>query len=97
MVSEKVILPNRLGLHMRPAGVFCKEALKHSCEIKIKKGNHTANGKSILSILALQIRYMNEFEICCNGNEEEEVLHALVELVKSGLGDPPEEVETGKI
>lgn len=97
MVSEKVILPNRLGLHMRPAGVFCKEALKHSCEIKIIKDNHTANGKSILSILALQIRYMNEFEISCNGNDEEDVLKVLVDLVKSGLGDPPEDIGTGKI
>ena len=28
MVSQKVIIKNPTGLHLRPAGILCKEAMK---------------------------------------------------------------------
>ena len=30
MVSEKVRVNNPSGLHLRPAGILCKEAMKYS-------------------------------------------------------------------
>ena len=28
MVSQKVVIKNPTGLHLRPAGILCKEAMK---------------------------------------------------------------------
>jgi len=87
MISAKVVLPNRLGFHMRPAGRFCSVALNYPCRINVIKGTHIANGKSVLGILATQIRYGDEFEIQCDGPQENDALETLVKLVMSGMGD----------
>ena len=55
MVSGKVIIKNPTGLHLRPAGLFCKTAMQFGAKITIEKatrtGELTANAKSVLSIL----------------------------------------------
>ena len=33
MLSEKVIIKNPTGLHLRPAGLFCKTAMQFECKI----------------------------------------------------------------
>ena len=42
MVSQKIIVKNEQGLHMRPAGAFVKLASKYKFNITI-----AANGKEI--------------------------------------------------
>ena len=37
MVSQKIIVKNEQGLHMRPAGAFVKLASKYKCNITIEK------------------------------------------------------------
>ena len=49
MVSEKVVIKNPTGLHLRPAGLFCKTAMEFKSRITVhKKTKHedvTANAK----------------------------------------------------
>ncbi len=91
MTSAKVMLCNPLGLHLRPAGIFCTEALKYSSSIKIQYCNYEANAKSVLSILSIGLRYQSEFFIICEGEDEEEALYGLKTLVEQGLGDKLED------
>ena len=55
MVSDRVIIKNPTGLHLRPAGLFCKTAMQFGCKITVhKRTRHedvTANAKSVLSVL----------------------------------------------
>ena len=49
MVSKKVKISNPTGLHLRPAGIFCQEAMKYASTIVFHYGlNGTANAKSVL-------------------------------------------------
>ena len=41
MVSEKVIVKNPTGLHLRPAGVLCKEAMNYASSITFRFQNIT--------------------------------------------------------
>ena len=50
MVSQKVVIKNPTGLHLRPAGVLCSEAMKFSSKITFRYGNDTANAKSVLGV-----------------------------------------------
>ena len=52
MVSEELKVINPSGLHLRPAGSLCKEALKYDSKINIIFKDATANAKSVLSVLA---------------------------------------------
>lgn len=87
MVSEKVVLKNPTGLHLRPAGVLCKEAMNYASSITFRCGNVTANAKSVLSVLGACIKTGDELEFICEGPDEEEALKAIINVVKSGLGE----------
>lgn len=87
MVSQKVVITNPTGLHLRPAGVLCNEAMKFKCRITFKYGNDIANAKSVLSVLGACIKSGSEIELICEGEDEEEALHAVVEAVENGLGE----------
>ena len=47
MVSQKVIIKNPTGLHLRPAGILCKEAMKFKSLITFTFRGNTANAKSV--------------------------------------------------
>ena len=36
MVSRKVVISNPTGLHLRPAGLFCKAAAEFCCSVKFR-------------------------------------------------------------
>ena len=87
MVSQKVTIKNPTGLHLRPAGILCKEAMKYKSKITFKVRDNVANAKSVLSVLGSCVRSGDLIEFTCEGVDEEEALQALVSVVESGLGE----------
>ncbi|MBD8915310.1 MAG: HPr family phosphocarrier protein [Pseudobutyrivibrio sp.] len=88
MVTQKVQIINPTGLHLRPAGIFCQEAMKYASNITFRYGiNGTANAKSVLSVLGACIKSGDEIEIVCDGDDEAPALEALVALVENGFGE----------
>lgn len=87
MVSQKVIISNPTGLHLRPAGILCKEALKYQSRITFRFKESTCNAKSVLSVLGACVKSGNEIELICEGEDEECALKALIEVIESGLGE----------
>ena len=88
MVSRKVTIKNPTGLHLRPAGILCKEAMKFKAQITFVYGNENiANAKSVLSVLGSCIRNGDEIEFRCEGEDEEDALFAMVKIVEDGLGE----------
>lgn len=88
MVTQKVQIINPTGLHLRPAGIFCQEAMKYRSNITFRYGiNGTANAKSVLSVLGACIKSGDEIEIVCDGDDEAPALEALVALVENGFGE----------
>ena len=87
MVSQKVTIKNPTGLHLRPAGILCKEAMNFKSLITFQYRGHTANAKSVLSVLGACIKSGDEIELVCNGEDEEEALNVLVTLIEEGFGE----------
>lgn len=87
MISRKVIIKNPTGLHLRPAGLFCKTALEYKSSVTFRCRSSEGNAKSVLSVLGAGIKKGDEVEIICEGNDEEEALLAMVGIVESGLGE----------
>ena len=87
MVSKKVVIKNPTGLHLRPAGILCKEAMQYKSLITFQYRENTANAKSVLSVLGACIKSGDEILFRCEGDDEEEALKAMVEIVESGLGE----------
>ena len=87
MVSQKVKVNNLIGLHLRPAGKLCNEAMKYKCLITFHYKDVTANAKSVLSVLGACIKSGDEITFVCDGEDEHEALRELVAYVESGLGE----------
>ncbi len=87
MVKQKVKVTNPSGLHLRPAGNLCKEALKFRSKIDVVYGKTTANAKSVLSVLGAAIKCGSEVEFICVGDDEVEALAAMIALAEDGFGE----------
>ena len=87
MVSQKIIVKNEQGLHMRPAGAFVKLASKYKCNITIAANGKEINGKSVMNLIGACIKCGTEMEIKCDGDNEKEPLNTLIDFVESSMGE----------
>ena len=87
MVSQKVTIINPTGLHLRPAGILCKEAMQFKSLITFRFRDNIANAKSVLSVLGACVKSGDVIEFTCEGEDEQEALNTLVAVVESGLGE----------
>lgn len=83
----QVILHN--GLHARPAATLVSIAKKYKSKIALHKGAHTANAKSLVGLLSLEIDHGDTVHFTAQGPDASFAVAELAELLKS-LEDPPE-------
>ena len=62
MLTKTVVINNPTGLHLRPAGNLCKEAVKYKSKITFNYRNNNTNAKSVLSVLAACVKCGDEIE-----------------------------------
>ena len=87
MISKKVTIKNPTGLHLRPAGLFCKKALEYESKITFHYRDTEGNAKSVLSVLGACVKCGDEIELICDGADEQEAMKALTDAISGGLGE----------
>ena len=87
MISETVVIQNRVGLHSRPATSFIQKANEYSCSVWIEKNERRVNAKSLLGVLSLGVLQGTEINIIADGADEREAVEAMVALVHSDFSD----------
>lgn len=87
MLSQAIKIMNPTGLHLRPAGNLCNEAMKYKSKVTFEYRGNTANAKSVLSVLGACIKSGDEITLICDGEDEQEALEALIAYIESGLGE----------
>ncbi|OLD65164.1 MAG: phosphocarrier protein HPr [Acidobacteria bacterium 13_1_40CM_2_68_10] len=87
MIRQEVVICNALGLHARAAARFVQVASRFKSRIKISHGGRTADGKSILGLLALVGAQGTCLTISADGTDEQQALCSLVELVQARFGE----------
>ena len=87
MVSQKITVTNKSGIHARPAGELVQVASKCSSDVVIQVGEKRVNPKSILMLMAAAIRCGTEITVECDGETEEEDLKKMLDAIESGLGE----------
>ena len=87
VVAKKVVLKNREGLHVRPAGLFSNEMQRFLSDVWVCHNEAVVSGKSIMNLIAAGIQCGDEVELRCSGPDEEKALARAVALVESGLGE----------
>ncbi len=88
LLSQKITIKNPTGLHLRPAGNLCREAMKFKSKVTFGYGDkNEANAKSVLSVLGACIKSGDEIELICDGEDEAEALSYLIKYIEDGLGE----------
>jgi phosphotransferase system HPr (HPr) family protein len=88
---------NPSGLHARPAALFVETARRFAADVSLanetRDPSKVASARSLLAVLALGVSQGHTIRISADGDDADEALGALRELVESGLGESQTPVE----
>ncbi|PIF03971.1 MAG: phosphoenolpyruvate--protein phosphotransferase, partial [Propionibacterium sp.] len=89
--SEAILVPNPTGLHARPAATLANLAKKYNADIRLRRGEDSANAKSIVSIMGLAVACADKVTITAHGKDAEAAIAELSQALKDGCGEdcPP--------
>jgi len=87
LITRKVKIQNKLGLHARPCSLLVKAAQKFRSELQIKKDDMIVNGKSIMGVMMLAAEFGSELQLILDGVDEEDAMIALIEVFNSKFGE----------
>lgn len=80
MVTQKVIVRNRLGLHARPASKLVRIAALGQSRVTLIRNSKKVNARSILGVMLLEAEPGAELWIEVEGADEDMVLEQIISL-----------------
>ncbi len=83
MVTRELILRNGAGMHARPAAELTQLFLGERADVTIIYKDKSANVKSLLHVVALNIKSGDPFIVSVDGKNEVEILDRIAEFVES--------------
>ena len=86
-IEKDVPIPNRLGLHARPAAMFVRIASRYRSEIWVSKEGEEVNGKSIMGLMMLAAGQGSKLHIRCEGADADKAMEDLEALIKTGFNE----------
>ena len=80
MVTKKISVQNRAGIHARPSSLIVQTANKFQSNIMFERENITVNAKSIMGVMTMAAGYQTELTVSADGVDEAEAIAALEQL-----------------
>jgi len=80
-LSRVATILNQRGLHAHAAAKFVKLASQYEADIEVRRGDLTANGRSIMGLMMLSAGVGNDVEVSAAGPQAEAALAAVLDLI----------------
>lgn len=87
MITKKISVLNKLGIHARPAAQFVRVASRFNSDVTVEKDDESVDGKSIMGLMMLAVGWGAEITVTVEGNDEAAAMEALEQLVQSKFGE----------
>jgi len=87
MAKTEITIINKLGLHARASAKLTKLASSFACDVFMSKGERRVNAKSIMGVMMLAAGVGSVVVLETEGEQEQEALSALVELINDKFGE----------
>ena len=87
LANKEIEIINKLGLHARAAAKLVALASKFTSEVQLRKNNQEVNAKSIMGVMMLAASQGTKLELVVNGEDEEDALTAIIELINDRFGE----------
>ena len=81
-VKRVVVVPNKQGMHARPAEMFVRRAQQFQSKIAIVRDDYRIEAKSIMNLLTLGAAQGTELTLEAEGSDAQEAIDALAEVVE---------------
>ena len=78
---------NKLGLHARASAKLTQRASGFPCEVWLERNGRRVNAKSIMGVMMLAAAKGSTITIDTQGEQEDEALQAIQELVADRFGE----------
>ena len=89
MVESQLVIRNQLGLHARACAMFVKTAARFNAQVYVSRDDLEVNGKSIMGVMMLAAEEGAMIRVRAEGEDEQDALVALEELVAGKFGGEP--------
>ena len=83
VITEKIKIQNKLGLHARPAALLVQTASKYLAKIEFETDEIKVNGKSIMGVMMLAAAYGSIITVIADGEDAEESVAGIRALIES--------------
>jgi len=87
LLSKKLVVSNRSGLHLRLAAVLAKMASAFDAEIHIESEHSRASAKSILALLAINASSGEELTVTAEGHDAHAAIQEIEQFFALRLGE----------
>ena len=85
--ERKVSLPNKLGLHARPAMQLVELANKFAADVTLGKDGRAVDCKNMIAVLTLGAEEGAEILTAADGDDAQEAVECICSLVEVGFGE----------
>jgi PTS hybrid protein len=82
-----ITLTNKIGLHARPAATVARAMTGMDAAVTVHFGNATADGRSVLALMALGARGGDKIQVKATGPQATEALQTFQTLATENFGD----------
>ena len=82
-IDRKLVMKNRMGLHMRLAAEISRIVHQFDAEIRIIKADAVASARSIFDLLILGVMHGDSVKLSAVGHDAKEALDALHQFLTS--------------
>ncbi len=87
IARQSVMITNQRGLHARASARFSERARQFASDVTARANGEIADGRSIMDLLMLAAGPGTELDIEARGDDAEQAVAALVELVAAKFGE----------
>ena len=90
MKEIKYVVSNPLGVHARPCALLAQCCVNYKSEILVHSNENAAEGRNVLNLLALQIKYGDTMRVTIEGIDEEEAYENVLRVIEKEFNEKKE-------
>jgi phosphocarrier protein HPr len=87
ILSRKVEILNRYGIHARPAAMIVRVASRYTADVHLEKDGNRVSGKSIMGLMTLEASCGTCLVIYAQGPDAAAALKELADLIARGFDE----------
>ena len=83
MITNELVIINKLGLHARAAAKLATTAGRFSCDSQLITSEKSVDCKSVMALMLLAAAKGTDVKLQCNGDDEAAASAAITQLINN--------------